>query len=189
MAAKLHAYAQRRSVPPASILDAYESAISVRLPVLGDVFHPDLLHPARTILILLEDAECTDPQVLTAAALVESEYASMRLDEKTITDHFGAAVAGLVSSVPRPDQPNDELLEELVTSNYDVGLIAVAERLDHARHLRFRDQELWQPFFEQITSVYLPFSSRVNARLSTRLERWATGFARQVVTGSRATGS
>jgi (p)ppGpp synthase/HD superfamily hydrolase len=182
MAAKLEAYATRRAVDPASIVAAYQSAISVRLPVLTDIFHPDFLHPARTVLILLEDAECTDATVLTAAALVESVYPSMRQREDVIAKEFGAGVAAITAAVPKPDQPSDQLLEDLVTASYDVGLIAVAERLDHARHLRFRDQKYWQPFYDQITSVYLPFSSRVSEQLHTRLERWSTAFLRELRT-------
>lgn len=183
MAAKVAAYAHRAGVTPdgiASILAAYQSAVDLRLSVLGDVFHPDLLHPARSVLILLEDARCTDALILTAAALTETEFPELRVPAHGIRSEFGEAVLRCVAGVPQSIAAADGLLEELVLLPYDVALIAVVERLDHARHLHFREPAIWNAFYRQIRDAYLPFSGRVNEGLEMRLARWADAFAKRL---------
>jgi (p)ppGpp synthase/HD superfamily hydrolase len=184
MAVKLAAYARRVGIMPDVLVAAYERSIERRMKHLRDVFHPELLHPARTALILIEDAGCTDDVILTAAALVDSEYAGMQLTDPEIREAFGERVASLVAAVPRPGEERAGLLEALVIAPHDVGLIAVAERLDHARHLHFRDPALWRPFLAQITDAYLPFSGRVSAPLGVRLERWRGAFEKRLLTGA-----
>ena len=184
MAVKLAAYARRVGIVPDVLVAAYERSIERRMKLLRDVFHPELLHPARTALILIEDAGCTDDVVLTAAALVDSEYAGMQLTDREIRAAFGERVADLVAAVPRPGEERAGLLEALVIAPQDVGLIAVAERLDHARHLHFRDPGLWRPFLAQITDAYLPFSGRVSAPLGVRLDRWRGAFEKRLLAGA-----
>lgn len=183
MATKVAIYAERAGVNAVGvgpIVLAYQLAVDTRLEVLRDVFHPELLHPARSVLILLEDANCTDVATLTAAALTETEFPEMRVPLERIRVSCGQDVAALVAAAPQPVKPPEELLEELVGLRDDVALIAVAERLDHARHLHFRNEKLWPAFFEQIRDVYLPFSGRVNPVLQTRLARWAGAFGNRL---------
>jgi (p)ppGpp synthase/HD superfamily hydrolase len=172
MAVKLGTYATRASVPAAALVRAYELAVARRLGELADVFHPDLLHPARTALILIEDVHCKDEAVLIAATLTESEFPALRVAQTDVLQ-FGERVAKLVNEIPVPDEA---LAEKLVTAAADVALIAVAERLDHARHLHFRDKRFWPAFFEQVRDIYLPVAARVNAQLHARLARWANAF-------------
>jgi (p)ppGpp synthase/HD superfamily hydrolase len=181
MATKLAAYARRVGVVPDMLVSAYRMSIHRRMKVLQDVFHPELLHPARTALILIEDAGCTDDVLLTAGALVDSEYGGMQLSDREIREAFGDRVADLVAAVPRPGEIREGLLEELVTAPHDVGLIAVAERLDHARHLHFRDDAHWRPFFVQVADAYLPFAGRVSGPLETRLARWSGAFEKRLL--------
>jgi hypothetical protein len=176
MAVKLAAYARRAGIDPTKLVSAYEMSVEHRFQILGDVFHPDLLHPARCALILLEDTGCTDDVMLTAAALTESEFPGLRLPDQRIRGRFGARVADFVAAVPVPAGRDETLLEELVGLPRDVALIAVAERLDHARHLHFRDRSVWPGFLEQIQNAYLPLSGRVSGRLQTRLARWSQAF-------------
>lgn len=187
MATKVAAYADRAGVAAdgvGAIVSAYGAAVELRLSVLGDIFHPDLLHPARSILILIEDARCTDEGVLTAAALTETEFPALRMSSEQIQSNFGDGVADRVTAVPCPVESPDNLLETLVLLPDEVALIAVAERLDHARHLHFRDPVLWSAFFAQITDVYLPFSGRVNRTLEGRLARWVGAFAKRLQSGA-----
>ena len=177
MATKLAVYATRAGVPPDHIVDAYHAALTPRIRELADVFHPDMLHPARTALILLEDTDIRDASVLTASVLAETEYPRMRLPIETIEGSFGGRIAQLVNAVPIPASlESEELLEALVNLPDDVACVAVAERLDHARHLRFRDASVWAGFFEQIRDVYLPFANRVSEPLALRLARWQQSF-------------
>jgi hypothetical protein len=176
MARKLAVYAERAGAAPDLIVDAYTAAVSLRIAALQDVFHREMLHPARTVLIMLEDTDCRSPSVLAAAALTETEFPELRIASDVIRAHFGTAVSDTARLVPQPHEWGEELAEQLVIANDDVALIAVAERLDHARHLHFRDSSLWRPFFLQIMDTYLPFSERVNPILARRLSRWAGAF-------------
>ena len=184
MAVKLAAYARRASVDASALIAAYELAVAHRLTMLRDVFHPDLLHPARSALILLEDAGCTDADVLAAAALVESEFPQLRVPERDASAQVAAGVLDLVRAVPRPADAGEVLLEALLAAPADVALIAVAERLDHARHLHFREPHVWPSFHAQIGAVYLPFAARISDPLATRLLRWSDAFARRFLSSA-----
>ena len=179
MATKLAAYARRAGVPSDRLLHAYELALEQRVSHLRNVFHPDLLHPARTALILLEDAHVRDADVLTAGALTETEFDELRVADAVIRDAFSERVAGLVMEVPQPAQAADRLLECLLEVSAGAALVAVAERLDHARHLHFRDPSLWPSFYAEVTSVYLPFAERVSQPLAHRFSRWSHAFRRR----------
>ena len=180
MAVKLAAYAQRSGAEAAPIVAAYELSVARRLETLGNVFHPDLLHPARNALILIQDVGCSSSSILTAAVLSETEFPAMRIQPEEVVGRFGGVIAELVNAVPRPDAERELLLEALVTAPYDVALIAVAERLDHARHLHFRDPAVWPSFFRQIVDVYLPAATRVSERLEVRLAHWSQAFERRL---------
>lgn len=179
MAAKLAEYARRAGVESAMLERAYELAMQSRLASLRDVFHPDALHPARTALILLEDAGCRDDVVLAAAVFAESEFPGLRADDAVVRAAFGDRVADFAAAVPDPCDADDELLERLVSLPNDVGLIALADRLDHARHLHFREPALWPAFLVQIEEAYLPYSGRISPEIEARLARWAGAFAKR----------
>jgi (p)ppGpp synthase/HD superfamily hydrolase len=181
MAEKLAVYAARAGVADVELItSAYHIAMRPRLRYLPDVFHYDVLHPARTILILLEDVACHDACVLAAAALTETLDPRMRVGPED-AGALGDDVAAKVRAVPNPlDISDDALVEALVTAESDVALIAVAERLDHARHLHMREREEWVAYHAQTVNVYLPLAARLSEELTRRLERWAWSFERRI---------
>ena len=181
MAEKLATYASRAHVSNVDLItDAYHIAMRPRLLNFPDVFHPDVLHPARTMLILLEDTPVRDARVLAAAALTETLHPALRVDAAD-AGALGGDVAQMVAAVPNPlDLSEDALVEELVTAERDVALIAVAERLDHARHLHMRERETWPAYHAQTVEIYLPLSARLSEELTRRLERWAWSFERRL---------
>jgi (p)ppGpp synthase/HD superfamily hydrolase len=80
-----------------------------------------------------------------------------------------------------PDPADEETLtERLVTASNDVALIALAERLDHARHLHMRARSLWRAYFDETASVYMPLAQRVNEDLFLRFFRWTTAFEKRL---------
>jgi (p)ppGpp synthase/HD superfamily hydrolase len=181
MAAKLSVYATRAGVDDVALVtDAYHIAMQPRLAHLPDVFHHDMLHPARTALILLENAGCNNARVLAAAQVTETFAPEMRVAPHEIAAALGDPVAGLARAVPDPIAHEETLIEELVTADDDVALIALAERLDHARHLHMRDDAGWRAYFEQTVMVYLPLAERVNEELFLRFQRWASAFQRRL---------
>ena len=151
----------------ARVLDANARALLHRLDVLGDEEHFDVLHPSRTLLILLDDCDVTDAEVLATAALVESEHTDQRIDDVA------------AARVPTPASSADLLLEELVSAQQPVRLIALAERLDHARHLHLRAPGVWRDFHESIGTVYAPVAERTHARLARRYAWWHRTFRRR----------
>src|SRR5687767_6431553 len=146
MADKVAVYARRAGVDDVALLmSAYQIAMLPRLEHLSDVFHHDMLHPARTVLILIEQAGITETTVLAAAALTESWDSELVVPTSVLRTDIADAVVGLRDAVPTPlSKERDTLLEALVSAETDTALIAVAERLDHARHLHFRKQADWR---------------------------------------------
>ena len=57
-----------------------------------------------------------------------------------------------------------------------IRLIALAERLDHARHLHLREPVHWRPFHEGIGAIYAPIAERTHPRLAGRYAWWLTTF-------------
>lgn len=150
------------------ILETNAAALLHRLNVLGDEEHFDLLHPSRTLLILLDDCGVVDAEVLRAAASIESEHVTLRI----------APANDLASDVPAPDT-TETLLEDLVVADAEVRLIALAERLDHARHLHLREPAEWPAFHESMRTVYAPVATRTHPRLDYRYDWWCDMFGRR----------
>ena len=151
------------------VLEANAAALLHRLDVLGDDEHFEALHPSRTLLILLDDCDVVDADVLEAAAAIESEHEQLRV----------AAMSSLALTVPVPLHGGDELAEALVVAHADVRLIALAERLDHARHLHLRAPESWPAFHRSIGTIYRPVAHRTHPRLARRYDWWWRMFDRR----------
>jgi hypothetical protein len=83
------------------------------------------------------------------------------------------AAAAVVQSIPTPltTDPED-LLEQLLALTPARLLVALAERLDHARHFHLRPHELWRSAVEVETRTYLPLALRTGGLLGRRYERW-----------------
>lgn len=154
---------------------ALADALALRDAAIEDDHDPRYLHPARTIRILIADGECRSVSALAAAAFVDT------VDPALAPEAPARPLRLLVDAVPHPARDGDELLERIVTADIDVGLIAIAERLDHARHLHMRSDLDWPSFHGQVRSVYVPAARRLSALMSRRLERWADAFERRLI--------
>lgn len=153
---------------------AFEAGMDPRFRMELDDHHPDTLHPARTALILMDDAGVADPDVLAAALVTETRDASLRPDEGAL-ERLGRAGA-LATAVPRSDREGTALLEALVGASEEVRLAAVAERLDHARHLHQREHGEWRRYHALTRDVYAPIAERTHAALAGRIAWWCTTF-------------
>lgn len=181
MAEKLGVYATRAGATDVeTIVQAYHLAMRPRLAHLPDVFHHDMLHPARTALILIEDVHCHDAVVLAAALVTETRDPGLRVAREEIAEVMGPDVARVAAAVPDPLAEAETLVEDLVTADRDVALIALAERLDHARHLHMRAPAEWRDYFHQTVTVYMPVAERINPTLLRRFERWAGAFEKRL---------
>jgi hypothetical protein len=60
-----------------------------------------------------------------------------------------------------------------------VRLLALAERLDHARHLHLREPAVRAGFHRSVGEIYLPIAHRTHPRLARRYDWWWRMFRRR----------
>ncbi|MGH7467488.1 MAG: hypothetical protein ACRENP_05825 [Longimicrobiales bacterium] len=161
----------------ALIESAFNDAVAARKQHAGRA--SEMLHPGRTVLILLEDVRVHRSATLAAGALVDSEEPGWTVAPGRIRERYGDQIADLVAAVPQPADHGDELLEALLTAPTDVQHIALAEQFDHARHLHLRPRELWAPRHALICSAYLPVAEHIDSILGRRLRWWRDMFERR----------
>ena len=157
----------------------FRAVLKHRSTVIEDPEHPDFLHPGRTVLILLEDLRSTDPDTLLAAPLRDSEQPEADLPDERALRLAGPRAAAIAAALPAAGSDDGDRLEALVSLDPESLLVALAERLDHARHLHLRAPESWAPFHRQIGAADLPAAARSHPRLAMRLESWHERFARR----------
>lgn len=185
MAARLAATAERLRIDAAGrdlLRAAYETGLAPRVEAGLDDHHPDFLHTARTALILMDDAAVADPTTLAAALLTETRDPRLRVAPEAVRV-LSEAVAAVLGEVPDPDEP-ETLLEGLVSASDPAALVALAERLDHARHLHLRDAAEQAAYHALTRAVYAPFAARVHPVLAQRISWWCAMFERRFLSGA-----
>src|SRR5690606_2415769 len=90
--------------------------------------------------------------------------------------------------VPLPALAGDELLERLLAAGHDARLVALAERLDHARHLHLRPAAGWRAFHTLACETYLPVALRTDPTLARRFRWWCGQFERRYLSGAAGRG-
>jgi (p)ppGpp synthase/HD superfamily hydrolase len=170
---------------------ALATALAHRGTRLPDDHHPALLHPGRTVLILLTDTDERDEEVLAAAALSESLDDALKVSPGTVRREMGDGVTGAWLGIPGAGGDRlhgdggrgDEILEELVTAPLRLARVALAERLDHLRHLHLEPATpLRARLHADAVAHYLPVAARVDPVLSRRYRWWCDRFARRFLT-------
>lgn len=170
------------SAGAARLNTAHALAMRPRVASLDSQRHPAYLHPGHTVLILMRDAGVVDPTLLAAAALVESEDDDLRIGLDQIRAVVDDDVAAVVAAVPLPGRA--DLTEALVVVPEGVRLVALAERLDQARHAHMREADgVWRrELLEEVIRVYLPVAERTHAKLAMRFIHWSKAFGRRLAT-------
>lgn len=135
---------------------------------VADAQDPAYLHPARNALILMEDLGVADVAEVSAAIGCDGV--------RRWTDGASPEAAALLAAIPFP---GDALLEQLVSAAEGVRRIALADRLDHARHLHLGPAETWTAFHAETRDVWLPVAERTHAVLARRLRWWTGMFERR----------
>lgn len=164
----------REHVDPAGLElfdEAITAALGVRDSLLADDHHVDLLHPARTALILIDDVHVTDPLLLSMAAYLESHDGRMAVPNTQISATHPVAAKAL-RAIPTPVDHDDALIERLLALPGDHLTVALAERLDHARHLHLRPADVQAAALQLESKVYLPLAIRCGGLLGKRYQRW-----------------
>lgn len=185
MVRRLERTARHLGVPDhgrALVLQAFSTAMEPRRRLLTDDHHPDYLHPARTALILMDDVRESDPMVLAMAVFCETRDKSLAAVAEKIEATSPAVAQGL-AGIPLPSEEGETLMESLLALSPGQSLVAVAERLDHARHLHLRDRNEWSAYHATTCAVYAPVAGRVHATLGDRLDWWCSTFRRRYLQG------
>jgi hypothetical protein len=183
MAGRIAAAAERIGLDAEPIVQAFLLGEAHRLAVLADDHHPDYLHGGRAAVILLDDARCGNAVAVAAATAADSRDARLRVPAPELARAAGAEAAAAAAEIPAPAEAGDALLEHLVTASHASRLAALAERLDHARHLHLRAPEEWRPFHELMVQAYLPAAERTDPTLARRIGWWCGMFEDRFLTG------
>ena len=163
---------------------AMEAARAPRLAVIDDDHHPDYLHPGRTVVVLLDDVGLADPVAPAAACVLDTRRNDLEPPDREVTQHVSAAVTAFRNVVPRPGSVT--LLEDLLASEPDVVLVALAERLDQVRHAHmWGDLAEARAAHQEASEVYLKMAERTNARLAARYTHWCRAFGEGYLTDAR----
>jgi len=157
---------------------AFRIALEKRVRVMPEP-DPRFLHPARTALILLADVGLRDCSSLEAALLFDSQYVELTTSAEEAGQHGLGEAAARLSQLPRHGLGEAELLEALVVLDSTDLAVALAERLDHARHLHFTPAVDWPAFHRQVVEVYMPVARR-SGILADRFDAWAEAFGRRL---------
>ncbi len=154
---------------------AMEAAMAPRLAGFDDDHDPEYLHQGRTVVVLLDDVGFADPVALAAACLLDTRRGDLEAPDSEVTEHVSPAVTAFRKAVPRSS--SDTLLEDLLASEYDVVLVALAERLDQVRHAhQWGDPSEARAAHQEATEVYLKMAERTHARLAARYSSWCRAF-------------
>lgn len=157
------------------LLQSFRLAMEPRRKRILEDHHPDYLHPARSMLILMDDCRMDDHDLLATAALAETRDPTLSPPLVEV-ERLSRPLADRVSRIPTPAEAGDLLLERLLALGPGLLAVAVAERLDHARHLHLRERPEWVGYHERTCRVYAPVASRAHAALAARLEWWCETF-------------
>ncbi len=159
---------------------AYVLAMTARVETLSDDHHPAYLHPGRNALLLLQDVEGVDPIVLVIAALHESLDEALRPTAGEVESEIGAGALNALRAIPLPG--DERLVERLLALGPGLSLAALAERLDHLRHLHLRDDliDIWADTHAEVSEAWLPFAARTHPVLTRRYAHWVRTFAKRI---------
>jgi (p)ppGpp synthase/HD superfamily hydrolase len=168
---------------------AYHAARRHREACLDDDHDPHYLHPGRTALILMLDTGEADPIVLAAAALAETQRPELAAPDEDVWSEADGTDGTVREALDRalelrrrvPSPSAEDLVERLVVAEPALRRVAVAERLDHARHahmwLEGRGDAV---LLDEVERVYEAVARRTHPRLAQRFERWARGARRRL---------
>jgi len=163
------------------LVHCYEWVVEPRSRAFGNPRHPDLLHPGRTALILLEDVALTDADAIAAGILYDARWPGLSPSDEQAAALAGARAAVLRTQFPGREADPLEIREALVTADPAACLAALAEQLDHARHLHLAPPGVWHAVFER-TLAFQPVALRAHPQMAHRYARWTGMFERRYLT-------
>jgi len=171
---------------------AHAVATQPRDAALDDDHDPHYLHPGRSALILMLDLKLLDPIALGLSLWHDSQDTELMPDTENLeVDELvmmptpdlniqatSETVLELRTTLPR--HGDEELAAKLVVLDHEVACAALAERLDHLRHLHLKEpdaaaREVWR----EARDVWLPFADRTHPDLARRYAWWTRKFTKR----------
>ena len=184
MADRIDRTAARHGVDEAGrglIERGFRSAMALRLEVITDDHHPDYLHPGRTGAILLDDVGLNEPVALAAACLVDTQRPELEAAGPGLLEQVSQGVLDFREHIPRPG--TERLLEDLLASEPQVLLVALAERLDHLRHAHlWQDDGAARVAHGEGSAVYHAVAERTHPLLARRYAHCCRAFGKKYAT-------
>jgi len=158
----------------------FSLAMQPRLSALSDDHHPAYLHPGRSALVLVHDVGSVGAVALSAAMLHESTDERFRVSSDEVTAAVGSSTAEAIEAIPLPG--DERLMERLLSLPPEIALAALAERLDHLRHLHLRPDltDSWAEAYDEVVRDWLPFSDRTHPTLARRYAHWTRTFVKRL---------
>ncbi|MGH7476797.1 MAG: hypothetical protein ACRELD_10935, partial [Longimicrobiales bacterium] len=182
MAERLRSAARATVRDPAGtelVASAFDLAMAARRGRLEPT-SPSYLHPGRTGLILLVDAEVREPDVVAAGILLDT--AAPGLEATVDPDASLSRAAALRDAVPEaPRDTTEDLRLALLEAPAAVRTVAVAEALDRFRHLHLLDSSAWRTLHEWAERAYLPAAELSHPTLARRMRWWCGMFRRRYI--------
>jgi hypothetical protein len=181
---------------PAGVQEAVVGSFSQAILLRGQrgigEFDPRFLHPGRTVLILLEDAQVKEPHLLCAAPWLDTWEPTNPPEPKAWPPPPEPAVRQVLARIPLLSEglggardPGEESawLEALLGLEAPLLALTLAETLDHLRHLHLRAKE--DPSRARAAAraeeVFLPLSERLGETLARRFRWWCGRVGRQLL--------
>jgi hypothetical protein len=153
------------------VVRSHEVAMAHRRARLADDHHPHFLHPGRTVLVAVGDAELRDPELLALAPLLDSLHPELAPGGGGVV--LPLPLRGLADPDGAPVPDPDTLLESLVTLDAEPLALVLSEALDHLRHLHLSDDPALQRRVALRTeAVLLPLAGRMGGTLDRRYRWW-----------------
>jgi hypothetical protein len=182
----------------ARIVRAFHETLAARTELASTPEHFAYLHPARNVLILIEDLDVRSVELLVAAcaltaalpadaARATAEAAATGRPDETIRTLTAAGEAGAarlvdeaVHALAGGGTHDDSTLEErLLACGAEARLLLLVDRLDRVRHLHLDTRADAAAVHAETTRVFLPLADRTHPLLARRFAWWARTFARR----------
>ena len=160
-------------------LASFRMAIQLRGAFVVEEADHRFLHPARSLLILLEDGGGRSADLLAAAPLVESLephlVGGVAVDAPESTGAVLAELPALPGGLGGTAGPDVEArwLEGLVLAEPGMQKLILSEALDQLRHLHLRpDGPFRNRILRRAEEILVPLASRVGGVLDRRMGWW-----------------
>jgi guanosine-3',5'-bis(diphosphate) 3'-pyrophosphohydrolase len=150
------------------IISAYELAENVHEPLVRNDGTPYFYHSARVCKMLVDELECYDVDILSAALLHDVLEDSTTLTKEVLEYNFGQYVAYIVETLTKdlstqrqkPDEIDLAHVEKLRNESEDCLLIRLTARLDNFRCLEFNLKRNPILYISNTTERYIPLAEK-----------------------------